>query len=235
VRPRRSGSALAAKDENTRDVGVEQESETREPSDRHFWVNGGAGYGYLSLDTFVVDDEDGLTASLVPMEADGVAGNLGLGFRFGTFTIGPRGTVMVLRNETAGRRVRELQLWSLDLELGFRIPLHKVEPHFMFGGGYSTFGGLDDAIEGVGDGLNIDGANLRAGVGIDWIPTPAFSLGARGTAEVLFLSRPAVPLRDLAEPRQVGTISEARARVLEGDGSSAGVAFTVVAGPGFHF
>ena len=230
-----AGSGLAATDGDTRDVGVEKEPEPKEPRDTHFWVDGGAGYGYLSLNTFVVDNEDGFTAELVPMEADGIAGNLGLGLRFGVFTIGPRGSVMVLRNETAGRRIRELQLWSIDLELGFRIPLHKVEPYFVFGGGYSTFGGLDDAFEGVGDGLNIDGANLRAGVGVDWLPTASFSLGARATGEVLLLSRPAVPLRDLAQPREVGTISEARARVLEGDGSSAGVALAVVVGPGFHF
>jgi hypothetical protein len=51
----------------------------------------------------------------------------------------------------------------------------------------------------------------------------------------LFLSRRAVPIRDLAEQQEVGTISEAKARVLEADGSSAGFAYAVVLGPGLHF
>src|SRR5262245_57128331 len=110
-----AGSGLAATTSDVkRDSGpVEPESAPKQPSDTHFWIDGGGGYGHLSLNTFVVDNEDALTAELVPMQADGIAGNLGLGLRFGAFTIGPRGTVMVLRNETAGRRVRELTLWSL--------------------------------------------------------------------------------------------------------------------------
>jgi hypothetical protein len=52
---------------------------------------------------------------------------------------------------------------------------------------------------------------------------------------VLFLSRRAVPIRDLARPREVGTLSEARARIREAEGSTAGAAYTLVVGPGLHF
>jgi hypothetical protein len=109
--------------------------------------------------------------------------------------------------------------------LHVRFQLGRVEPHLLFGGGYSTFGGLDNAIDGVRAGLDIDGANLRAGLGLDWFATPELSIGARGTAEALFLSRRAVPIRDLARPREVGTLSEARARILEAEGSTAGAAY----------
>jgi|SoiMethySBSTD1v2_1073268.scaffolds.fasta_scaffold36977_2 hypothetical protein len=228
-------SIHAARDD-FRDTGrARTESKRKQPTETLFWIDGGAGYGHVNLSTFVVDDAEALTADLVSTRTGGVAGHLGLGLRFGIFTIGPRGTVIALQDASTGGSARDMQLWSLDLEGTFRIPLGRVEPHFLFGGGYSTFGGLDDAVDGVRAGLDIDGANLRAGLGLDWFATPELSIGARGTAEVLFLSRRAVPLRDLARPREVGTLSEARARVLEAEGSSAGAAYTLVVGPGLHF
>lgn len=45
----------------------------------------------------------------------------------------------------------------------------------------------------------------------------------------------AVPLRDLAEMQEVGTISEAKARVLQSDGTTAGTAYMFLFGPGVHF
>ena len=228
--------AVPAATEDFRDTGEGRaEKKEKKPTETWFWLDGGAGYGHVNLSTFVVDDAESLTADLVPTNTGGVAGHLGLGLRFGIFTIGPRGTVIALQDARTGRSVRDIQLWSLDLEGTFRIPLGRLEPHFLFGGGYSTFGGLDDAVDGVRAGLDIDGANVRAGLGLDWFATPELSIGARGTAEVLFLSRRAVPLRDLARPREVGTISEARARILEAEGSSAGAAYTLVIGPGLHF
>ena len=231
-----AASSTRAANDDRGDTGLGRaEADRKEPTETLFWLDGGAGYGHVNLSTFVVDDAESLTAELVPTSAGGVAGHLGLGLRFGIFTIGPRGTVIAIQNATIGRNVRDIQLWSLDLEGTFRIPLGRVEPHFLFGGGYSTFGGLDNAIDGVRAGLDIDGANLRAGLGLDWFATPELSIGARGTAEALFLSRRAVPIRDLARPQEVGTLSEARARILEAEGSTAGAAYTLVVGPGLHF
>src|SRR5262249_22071923 len=110
-----------------------------------------------------------------------------------------------------------------------------IEPYLAFGGGYSTIGGLGDAVDGVQRGLDVDGVNLNAALGLDYFMSQTFSIGARVSAQALFLSRRAVPVRDLAEPQRVGTVSEARARVLEADGSSAGTAYSLVIGPGLHF
>jgi hypothetical protein len=44
-----------------------------------------------------------------------------------------------------------------------------------------------------------------------------------------------VSARDLAEPKEVGTLDEAEERLLEADGSSAGLGFGVGAGLGVHF
>jgi hypothetical protein len=131
--------------------------------------------------------------------------------------------------------VNDLQLYSIDAELGVRIPIVRFEPYLLVGGGYSAFGGLDDAISGVGQGLAVDGANVRAGLGLDFYVIPLLSLGARFTGELLFLSRPGVPIRDLATAQQVNTVGEAKARLLEADGSSIGTALNFTVGPALHF
>src|SRR6185503_1138236 len=75
-----AGSALAAKNPESRDTGpVEPEAAPKQPNDTHFWIDGGGGYGAINMNTFVIDNEEALTAELVPLEADGIAGNLGFG------------------------------------------------------------------------------------------------------------------------------------------------------------
>jgi hypothetical protein len=51
---------------------------------------------------------------------------------------------------------------------------------------------------------------------------------------MLVLGRPGVSLRDLAAAKQVGTINEAQARVLEANGTSVGGALTFTLGVGLH-
>jgi hypothetical protein len=230
-----SSSFANAAPPDMRDEPQAEPSEKKiDPLSTIFWLNGGVGYGNIDLTTFEANGDE-LTAGLVPTRADGPAADLGVGFRIVTFTIGARAGVTALNDDSPDRSVEGLQLWSADLELGFRIPLGRVEPHFFLAGGYSVIGGLGDAVVGVRQGMNIDGANVRAGAGLDWFVAPSFSLGARVAGEALFLSRRAVPIRDLAEQQKVGTISEAKARILEADGSSAGTAYTIVLGPGLHF
>jgi hypothetical protein len=149
-----------------------------------------------------------------------------------TVTLGARGKVIHL---SSSGPVQNADLWSLDGELAFRIPVATLEPYFMLGGGYSALGGVHDAVSGVNDGLDITGANLRAALGLDYFVTPTFSIGAKATAEVLFLNREGVPIRDLATPQSVDTVGEARARVLEADGSAAGSAIGFFITPGLHF
>jgi hypothetical protein len=44
-----------------------------------------------------------------------------------------------------------------------------------------------------------------------------------------------VSLAELAEAKNVGTLNEAKARVLEASGSGVGSSLTVTGGAGFHF
>jgi hypothetical protein len=161
--------------------------------------------------------------------------NVGFGLRWLVLTFGARLGASFFDDPSPGRSDGSSQLYSVDAELGFRIPAGPVEPYFVMAGGYSRFGGLDDAIQGVGQGLDIDGANLRLAFGLDYFFNQNVSLGARVAGEALFLSRPGIPLRSLAAPEQVNTLGEARARLLEGEGSSAGTSLAITVGPGVHF
>jgi hypothetical protein len=186
-----------------------------------------SGYQALRLRTFEAGSEDRLTVGFVPSRAAGPAFATGLGLRLGAFTLGVRGGLARFEDPSLMRSVGSYQLWSLAGELGARIALARVEPYFVLGGGYSAFGGLDDAVEGLGAGLDVDGVNLRGGVGCDVRLTRWLTLGARGTGELLFLGRPGMPVRELATPKEVDTLGETRARLLEADGASMGTAWSI--------
>lgn len=233
------GGAVAAAPPDAAEDGDHEPSRPRDevrPMNTHGYLNGGIGYGAVDLTTFVAEKRaNGFTAELLPTAAGGPAADLGVGLRVSTLTLGVRGRVIALQDSEAERTVGGHQLWNLDAELGLRVPFGRIEGHLMIAGGYSKFGGLNDALRGAKRGVDIDGANARLGLGVDYFVSQALSLGVRGAAGVLFLSRSAIPLRELAYMEEVGTISEAEARVLEGDGTTVGTSYQIVAGPGVHF
>ncbi len=200
-------------------------------------LSGGVGYQRVLLHTFFAEDSDTerLTADIVPEDMSGPAASLGIGTKLWFVGLGLTGRVAELSGASPERGTRDLTLWSLDGELTFRAPLGRVEPFVLFGGGYSTFGGLGDLIGGLEEGVDIDGFNLRGGLGVDYYLSRVFSLRVALESDLLFLARKGVPARDLAEPEEVGTLNEAEARILEADGSSAGFSYGLTAGAGVHF
>lgn len=192
------------------------------------WIHGEGGWEAVDLQTFEAN-EDELTAGFVPTRASSPAAGLGLGLNLLPFTIGARGRVAAFRDSSSQQTVDGWQLWTFDAELGLRVPLF-LSPYATLAGGYATFGSLSDAVRGMKEGLDVDGANLRVGVGLDIPAGRTLSIGILATAEALFLARSGVSVRSLAEPKEVGTVSEAQARVLEADGSSVGGALTLTAG-----
>lgn len=212
----------------------EDDSHVRKP----FWIDGGLGWQRLDLTTFYVQRVSGstaLTADLAPRIVSGPGANVGLGARFSLLTLGLRLGMTLFDAASSPSVDGTLQLYSIDAELGVRMPIGRVEPYLVLGVGYSVLGGLGDAVSGLGKGLDIDGANGRIGLGLDYFANPYLSFGIRGTAEALFLARRGVSLRDLAAAQSVDTVGEAKARALEGGGSSVGTAFAITAGPGLHF
>lgn len=233
-------ASSAAADERARakDERQEEKREPPTPATNLFWADSGFGWQRVGLTTLHVDRTaggDALTGDLVPSVLSGPSVQLGFGIRWLVLTFGARFGVSFFDDPSPGRSDGSSQLYNIDAEVGFRIPAGRLEPYFVFAGGYSRFGGLDDAIEGVGQGLDIDGANLRLGFGLDYFIDRHVSIGARVAGEALFLSRPGIPLRELAAPERVNTLGEAKARLLEGEGSSAGTSFIVTVGPGVHF
>ena len=186
-----------------------------------------SGYQELRLRTFEAGTEDDLTVGFVPSRSAGPTLAAGLGLRLGVFTLGLRGGVASFEDRSVERSVGDYHLWSLSLEGGTHVRLGPIEPYLLLGGGYSTFGGLDDAVEGLGAGLDIDGVHARGGVGVDLHLASWLTLGARGTGDMLFLGRRGMPVRDLAEPQEVDTIGETKTRLLEGDGASIGAAWSL--------
>ena len=186
-----------------------------------------SGYESVSLRTFDAGTEDRLTVGFIPSRASGPAFATSLGLRVGFLTLGLRGGVARFEDRSLERSVGSYDLWSLAAELGTRVPIGPVEPYVLIGGGYSAFGGIDDAVDGLGAGLDVDGVNVRAGGGLDIRLRRWLTLGVRGTGEILFLGRDGMPVRDLAEPREVDTIGETKQRLLEGDGASIGSAWSV--------
>jgi hypothetical protein len=208
------------------------------PASTVFWIDSGLGWQRVGITTLRVHRDSAGRATvgeLMPAVLDGPSISLGFGLRWFVLTLGARVTAAFFRDSAPDRPEGSSQFYSIDAELGLRIPAGRWEPHVIIGAGYSVFGGFGDAIGGLARGLDIDGGNLRLGLGLDYYFTTTWSIGARATGEFLFLAPSGVPIRDLARPETVNTVREARIRLAEGEGSSAGSAFSVTIGPGVHF
>lgn len=228
--------AIESETQETGPTFTEQELERADREDAgrglsFFWLNGEVGYGMLGLHTFHANDL--VDAEVVKSTQDGLVFGFGAGVRLVFLTLGGR-----FRLGTFD----EWQLWTLNAELGFRVPLGRLEPNFTFGGGYASLGSFDTgsvsgAIGDIGltsDGLNVRGFNLRGGVGLDYFVGSSLSVGANLSGDLLFLTRP--PVRGVtAGGAAGGPEAEAAAEVYSRDGSAVGGAATLMAVVGLHF
>jgi hypothetical protein len=180
-----------------------------------FWLNGEVGVEHLGLQT--LNSGHLVDASVTKTTQTGMVFGAGTGVRLFFLTIGPR---FRFGNFSAWR------LWTLDGEVGFRIPLGAFEPYVMLSGGYASVGSLDPGNAISRSAVGISGWNLRAGGGLDWFVSSAFSVGGCLTGEVLFLSRSKVTPASLGANQQ---------SVYAADGSSIGAGVTLTAVAGLHF
>jgi hypothetical protein len=216
------------------DTGPRAEKAWGGPASQHVWIDAQAGVEYINLETFNADF-DTVSVGLLPTSGVGPTANVGVGLRFVWLTLGVRGRVASFEDSSPTQTVGSWQVWTLDGELGLRAPLGRFEPHGAIAAGYSSFGGFGNAIQGLSAGLDVHGIDGRIEGGADWWLTRDLSVGVDASAGLLGVARPGISARDLATPKEVGTVNEAKARVLEASGSSVGWLFALTGDLGVHF
>lgn len=200
---------------------TEQQLETadREDSGRGlewFWLNAEVGAQHLGLQTFKGDKL--VDSTQVKTTQTGLLYGAGVGVRLLVFTVGAR-----FRMGTFS----DWQLWTLDAEGGFRIPIGSLEPYVTVAAGYASLGSFDSSAPATSK-ANAKGVNARIGAGLDYYLSNTFSVGANLSGDVLFLSRAKV---SGAEDSTVGN----EAAVYSQDGSSIGAGASLTAVVGLHF
>jgi hypothetical protein len=179
------------------------------------WLDGEVGVEHLGLQTF--GSSHLVDASVTKTTQTGLLVGGGAGVRLFFMTFGPRFRF---------GSFSDWQLWTLDGEAGFHIPIGRLEPYFTLSAGYAAVGALDPGSGISHDAVSIRGWNLRAGGGLDWFASSAFSIGGRLTGEALFLSRSRVKSASLGANQQ---------SVYAADGSAVGAGVSLTAVAGLHF
>lgn len=150
------------------------------------WFDAQAGASYIDMRQF--------SASSLQLEKASSAGpmiSLGAGLRLLVFVVGVRARYNALS---------AFNMWQLNGEAGFKIPIGKVDLLLGGHGGYSFVGSLGDgtvAAQTGGTPTNTDAVKIRgfnAGLdfALDYYVTDTFSIGGGFFADFLFLNRPPV-------------------------------------------
>jgi hypothetical protein len=179
----------------------------------YFDVEG--GFEFAALDAITK------TGTLVPegskTSAAGALVGVAAGLRLLYFTAGPHFRLA---------HASDWDLWTLNLDLGWRIPLGRLEPHGHIGGGYAKLGHSADNLLGAARGVSVSGFDFRFGGGFDYYAANVFSIGATLDVELVRLARSAVALQPTDVPA---------ASAFGASASSLGLAVTGAAVVGFHF
>jgi hypothetical protein len=180
------------------------------------WLNAEIGAQHLGLQTF---KGDGLVdPQLVKTTQTGLLYGAGIGARILVFTVGAR-----FRMGTFS----DWQLWTLDAEGGFRIPLGRLEPYFNVAAGYAALGSLATEAPAASQ-ADIKGFHARLGLGLDYYLSNTFSVGGNLSGDLLVLSRAAVDGAIASENAE-------EASIYSKDGSSIGAGTSLTAVVGLHF
>lgn len=202
-----------------------------DPKSKIVWFDVEAGVSSVNLNTFTTNF-DQFSVGFIPQSGIGPSIGGAAGFRLVFLTLGARGRAA--RFSGSGP-VQEWSMASIDAEVGVRVPLHRLEPHLTLASGYTTFGGFGDALQGVQQGLRVNGINARLGLGVDYFLSRYVSVGGLASGELLMLTRPGVPVKEVAALPTSQTLDAAAIRFLEAQGSSYGTALALTGGLKAHF
>jgi len=163
----------------------------REDSGRNFelfWLDTYLGGSYIDMQQFSANTADGL--GIANSSSGGPMFALGAGLRF---------VVLVLGARMKYNALSAFNMWQLNLELGFKIPISKVDILIGGHGGYSFVGSLSDtnnatssAVPTSTDAVSIRGFNAGLDFAFDYYVSPLFSVGAGFFGDFLYLNRPPV-------------------------------------------
>ena len=213
---------------------AEAASEEPDPKSKIVWLEAEGGVENVNLNTFT-ENFQAFSVGFLPRSGTGPAVGAAAGLRLVFVTLGVRGRAASFQDTDPSHNVHGWSMSSVDGELGFRIPLRRVEPYVTLAGGYTTLGGLNDAISGLSQGLDVNGFNGRLGFGVDYFLSKYISLGADFTGEVLVLTRPGIPVREMAAIPSTQGLDQAAVRFLEANGASYGSALALTGGLKAHF
>jgi hypothetical protein len=190
------------------------------------WLDAQAGFEQLGLQTFKGDQT--LTGGFVPTSASGGVVSLGAGARLLFLTLLARGRLGI---SSVG------QLYEIGGEVGFHVPIGRVEPRVQLGAGYAAAAHLhDDAGGAAASAMGLRGFYVRAGGGVDVFVLPVVSVGFDLSAELLGMRRSALASADVTRlESSLPAGRQANAELLRADASSLGGALEATAVLGLHF
>jgi hypothetical protein len=202
----------------------------REDSGRNFelfYVDTNLGASYINMRQFSSD-----TLSIEKASSAGPMVSLGAGVRLLVFVLGVRAKYNALS---------AFNMWQLNGELGFKIPISKVD--FLIGahGGYSFVGNIGEGTVATNrgdtptnnDAVKIRGWNAGLDVALDYYLAPELSIGGGVFADALFLNRPPVAIPGGLTPDQEAAVQNEP--LYQRSGTSAGLQVGGGLRLGLHF
>ncbi len=161
----------------------------REDNGRKFelvWFDAHAGASYIDMRQF-----SSTSLQLDKAASAGPMVSLGAGLRLVVFVVGVRAKYNALS---------AFNMWQLNGEAGFKIPLGKVDLLLGGHGGYSFVGNLGQGAVATNaggtptnaDAVKIRGFNVGLDFALDYYVTDTFSIGGGVFADFLYLTRPPV-------------------------------------------
>jgi hypothetical protein len=191
------------------------------------WIDASGGFEQLGMQTFNGGNQ-GFVGGLVKTSSSGGVVNLAAGARLLFFTLLLRGRVGVF--DTG-------QLFRVGPEVGFHVPLGRIEPHVELGAGYGAMANLKDEVGGVAASLlPLRGFYARVGAGVDFFLAPAFSLGLNVTSELLALFRGSLTPAEVSQLKLMLPPARASsADLLTSTGTGLGGTLAVTGVAALHF
>jgi hypothetical protein len=175
--PRMQNGVLAAPPAPADPNAAERQLDEAEHSDSgrglefvYFDVGGAAQF--VSLDALSPRDVY-IGGELLKTSSFGPSFSAGAGLRLLFFTVGPR-----FRFGTFS----DWDIWTLNIDLGWHIPLGRLEPYAFVSGGFAKL-----AYHGAADSA-ATGFNIRVGGGLDYYMSNVFSVGGKLDVDLLSLS-----------------------------------------------